>query len=262
MATVETRDKKDEIDSVDNRSNSGISFSIENILTRKTTKLCTKEVTCQETKLKSDKTCFATVAALDLRKNVSGIDECDRISEVAVKQINKNREKYCYATLSDPTQSYFAETSNNCVTNNFCFVNGVGPFGGSLSENGLANLNGYLHRHFLTHGSLSGFSCVARTSEESKADDSAENTSINNSCKARTEDSEHDTSFEAVESDSEISVVSVEEKTLSECDNIGAERQEDPGQVSYAGSRENTETASRSNVSVSVNKTESPKGMT
>lgn len=262
MAAVETLDKKDEKDSVDNRSNSGISFSIENILTRKTTKLGRKEVTSQETKLKSDKKCIATVAALDLRKNVSGIDECDRISEEAVKQINKNREKYCYATLSDPTQNYFAESSNNCVANSFCFANGVSHFGGSLSENGLANLNGYLHRHFLTHGSLSGFSCVARTSEESKADDSAEKTDINNCRRVRTEDSEHDTSFEAVESDSEISVVSVEEKTLSECGNIDAERQEDPGQESHIGSREITETSSRNNVSVSVNKTESSKGMT
>lgn len=196
-----------------NKQKAGITFSIDNILTRDRKESKSDKDLCQTTETETH-TGPVPITALDLR--TAAVDRNDNIGGLSIKDVNENKEKYHNAIVSHQSQKYFNEMPNNCVTNTFCFGNRLRHFGGgSFPENGLADLNGYLHRHFLSNGNrLGNYNCLDgnRVFENVKSENQVGD-EHRDKCdfQAITMDSDHDTSFEVMDSDSDISVVSADE---------------------------------------------------
>lgn len=170
----------------------------------------------------------AASSALDLRKRtcIPGNAPCKRINTGCVKQINENKEKYFNSMFTDPSSDHLHEVSNNYVRNRLVLPRAITsshiPVGTDYTEKGLADLNGYLHRHFLTHVHLSRFGGLTDTqmldvqydNTHNDIDPWEEDTDTDAEC-IKSElhpvtDSECDTSLETIESDSDICVVSME----------------------------------------------------
>ena len=246
---------------------SGISFSIDNILTfdKKPSKSEKDSGQSPENEIKTRS--VSLTAALDLRKFAANKTESDSISGLCIKQINKNKGKYFNTSTPHHSHNHLSELSNSCITNTFSFGNRVRQFGGgNFPENGLADLNGYLHRHFLTNGTrLGSYNCLPgnHVFQDSKSDKIDEDETDNSDFQTITMDSDHETSFEAMDSDSDISVVTTDE--IDVCDasaedksKTEKERATDNGQ---ADKSEQSEVLSNKPVSLATNKGNFLKGM-
>lgn len=162
-------------------------------------------------------------SALDLHKHTfyTGSAPSKRNNAGCVKQNNENKEKYFNSMLTATNYE-----RNRLVLPRANTTNRI-PIGTDCTENCLADLNGYFHRHVLTHVHLSGFGCITDTQmleDDTTKTDPWGNTGTDTDCiKSALHtmmDSECDTSLENTGSDSHIFVVSMEaEKHVREYEN-------------------------------------------